>query len=290
MKAEVELAFDADLGEGPVWDNINEELYWVDVNAGKLFIYDPESKENKEFNICEHVGAVALRENGGLVMALKSGFAFYNLKTETIRYLQNPESNLPGNRFNDGKCDPSGRFWAGSMSYELKEGEGNLYCLNKNLSPNLKLENLTISNGMGWNSDVNRFFFIDTPTQKIFSFIYDDASGAISNRKTVCEIDQKNGSPDGMTIDEENHLWVALYNGGKVIRINPENGEVVFEVELPVPLVTSCTFGGRNMNELYITTAKQFMTEEELEVAPLSGSLFKVKLPFKGRPAVRFKG
>lgn len=289
-QATLELKHDAILGEGPVWDEIEEKLYWVDILSGKLFEYSHHEKKKSVYDIGEHLGAVALRKEGGVVMAMQTGFAFYDLEEQKITHIADPESHLPGNRFNDGKCDPSGRFWAGTMSYDLDEEAANLYCLDSDLSINLKLQDLTISNGMAWNKKRNTFFFIDTPTRKIFSFDYDDRSGTISNRSIIKEIEKNEGYPDGMTIDEEDGLWIALYGGGKVIRIDPSNGKTLFEVHLPVPRVTSCTFGGPVFDELYITTCRENMSEREIEQAPLSGSLFKAKLPFKGMPAFRFSG
>lgn len=289
-QAAVKLKHDAILGEGPVWDEIEEKLYWVDILSGKLFEYSHHEKKNSVYDIGEHLGAVALRKEGGVVMAMQTGFAFFDLEEQKVTHIADPESHLPGNRFNDGECDPSGRFWAGTMSYDLDAGAGSLYCLNSDLSINPKLQEITISNGMVWNKKRNTFFFIDTPIRKIFSFDYDDRSGTISNRSVIKEIEKNEGYPDGMTIDEEDGLWIALYGGGKVIRIDPSNGKTLFEVHLPVPRVTSCTFGGPEFDELYITTCRENMSEREIEQAPLSGSLFKAKLPFKGVPAFRFSG
>lgn len=289
-EAELELEHDAILGEGPVWDEIEEQLYWVDILSGTLFKYDPNKKTNTGYDVGEHLGAIALRKEGGLVMAMQTGFSFFDFEKQKVTNITDPESHLSGNRFNDGKCDPSGRFWAGTLAYNLDEGAGNLYCLDSNLSAELKLQGLTIPNGMAWNKQRNKFFFIDTPARKIYSFDYENDSGEISNRKIVRSIDNSEGYPDGMTIDEEDGLWIALYGGGKVIRIDPSNGKTLFEVRLPVPQVTSCTFGGPKLDELYITTCRENMSEQEIEQAPLSGSLFKAELPFKGMPAFRFLG
>lgn len=289
-EATVEWKHDATLGEGPVWDEVEEKLYWVDILSGTLLVYDPHEKANAAYDVGEHLGAVALREQGGLVMAIKTGFAFYDLESGRVKNIIDPEPHLPGNRFNDGKCSPSGGFWAGTMSYDHDSRAGSLYCLNPNLSVEQKLQGVTISNGMAWNKRRDTFFYIDTLARKIYAFDYDDTWGEISNRSVLREIDPQEGYPDGMTIDEEGYLWVALYNGGKVLRIDPSDGQTVFEVHLPVPQVTSCTFGGPNFDELYITTARENMSPQEIEQVPLSGSLFKVSLPFKGRPAFRFAG
>ncbi len=289
-EAELEVKIDAILGEGPVWDEAESKLYWIDIMSGRVFIYSPADKTNIKFDLGEHVGAIALREKGGLVTAMKSGFEFINLKTGGITKIEDPESHLSGNRFNDGKCDPGGRFWAGTMSYDQTEGAGSLYCLNSDLSIDLKLEGVTISNGLAWNREKNKFYYIDTPTGNIYSFDFDLSSGKISNRSLIRHIDQNEGYPDGMTIDTDDNLWISLYGGGKVIRIDPANGNTNFEVLLPVPKVTSCTFGGNNLNELYITTCRENMSDEEIRQFPLSGSLFKADVPFNGLKAYRFGG
>lgn len=289
-EATLELEHEAILGEGPVWDEVEEKLYWVDILSGSLFIYSPREGKNTTYDVGAHLGTVALRRQGGLVMALQTGFAFFDTEDQRLTEVADPESHIPGNRFNDGKCDPSGRFWAGTLSYELGKGTGNLYCLDSDLNVDLKLQGLTIPNGMAWNSSKDKFYFIDTPTGNIYSFDYDDDSGEISNRKIIRNMDSSEGFPDGMSIDEEDCLWVALYGGGKVIRIDPATGNTLFEILLPVPRITSCTFGGPELNELYITTAREHMSEEEIAKLPLSGSLFKAKLPFKGKPVFRFSG
>ncbi|TVQ02624.1 MAG: SMP-30/gluconolactonase/LRE family protein [Balneolaceae bacterium] len=289
-EAELELKTDAILGEGPVWDAEKRVLYWVDILSGKLFEYNTKTGENKVFEIGEHLGAVVIRERGGLVLALQSGFAFFNPSAGKIKMIADPEPHLPGNRFNDGKCDPAGRFWAGTMSYDLEKGKGSLYCLHSHLTIERKLTGVTISNGLAWNKAANTLYFIDTLTHQLSAFDYDIETGNITNRRIAAEFDKNFGYPDGMAMDEKDKLWVAFYNGSKVIRINPEGGEISAIISLPVPKPTSCAFGGEEMDELYITTCREHMSKEEIEQAPLSGSLFKVSLPVKGLPVGLFSG
>lgn len=290
QEAELELQFDATLAECPVWDERENLLYWVDILSGQLYRYDPVQKENTGFEIGEHIGSFALREENGAVLALKSGFAFYDFDAGKITHLSDPEAHLPNHRFNDGKCDPKGRFWAGTLSYQQQQGVGSLYVLNPNLSIDLKLRKLTIPNGMAWDTEKQVFYFIDSPDSTIYSFDYDEKTGEITNRSVVLKIDHPEALPDGMTIDDEGKLWTALYNGYKVIRIDPKTGEILYEIMLPVPQVTSCVFGGEKLNELYITTAREHMTEEQVEEFPLSGSIFKTELPFNGTRGTRFAG
>lgn len=286
----VKTEYKALLGEGPVWDDQEQQLYWVDILNGKLMIHDPERNENYRYDVGEHIGVAVLREKGGLVLALKSGFAFFDTGDQEIKPIRDPEAGLEGNRFNDGKCDPSGRFWAGTMAYNLQKGAASLYSLNPDLSVDKKISGVTISNGMAWNTDDDIFYFIDTPERAVYAFDYEQETGKIGNRRVVKVLENGEGLPDGMTIDTENKLWIALYNGSKIIRVDPVSGERLFEIALPVPKVTSCTFGGGDLDELYITTAREHMSDEDIEKAPLSGSLFKVKVPFRGKPAFRFTG
>lgn len=289
VQAEPVLAQKAVLGECPVWDDRQNMLYWVDILSGNLFRLEPQINNLTVFDIGEHIGSFALRENNGAILALKSGFAFYDFQSNRIERMINPESHLSNNRFNDGKCDPHGRFWSGTLSYDVAKGAGSLYALSTMNDIKIKLKNLTIPNGMAWHTGRKKFYFIDSPDRKIYQFDYEAHTGRISNRSTLFEFPPTGPLPDGMTIDEEGYLWVALYNGFKVVRINPVSAEIEFKVELPVPQVTSCTFGGPNLNVLYITTAREHMTEEEIVKAPLSGALFKAELPFRGLKTDRFK-
>jgi len=278
------------LAEGPVWCEREETIYWVDILSGRLHMRRVADGSERLLEMGEHLGAVALREKGGLLLALRSGFAFYDLDDQHLTPISNPEEDLTTNRFNDGKCDPSGRFWAGTMSYEIEQGAGSLYCLDARLKTRKLLDNLTISNGMAWSLDRNLFYFIDSPTGRVDRFDYEDTSATISNRETVRQFTPEEGGPDGMTIDREGALWVALYGGSRVVRLNPETGETLFTVRVPAPRVTSCSFGGAAFDELYITTARENMTRAQIQKSPLSGSLFKAKVPFQGLPADRYIG
>jgi sugar lactone lactonase YvrE len=290
LNANLEYQTEAHLGEGPVWDEINQKLWWVDILSCTLNCYDPASKENKSFDVGEHIGAAVLRKQGGLLLALKSGLAFFDVKSETIKRIDNSFTLGEGSRCNDGKCDPSGRFWLGTLDYDLEEGSGNLFCMNWDLKVDQKLDQLTIPNGMAWNSRGDTFYFIDTIARKLYSFRYQKETGEISDRSVIYDFDEDLGYPDGMTIDTHDKLWIALYAGRKVIQINPKKGHIEFEIRVPVPKPTSCTFGGKDLRTLFITTCREYMDESQIEKAPLSGSLFSIDLPFSGRPVDRFSG
>ncbi|NHM33896.1 SMP-30/gluconolactonase/LRE family protein [Neobacillus terrae] len=292
MEEKVELVFDAqaELGEGPSWDAKNQLLYWVDILSKKVCIFNPKTEENREIHLEQMASAVVPRESGGLVLGMENGFYFLDINTEELTQITDPESHLPLNRFNDGKCDPKGRFWAGSMNLEELEGEGSLYFLDKDLQTKKKVDGTTISNGLAWSPDNKFFYFTDTPTMKIVRYEYDLNSGEIKNPKPVIHFPESEGYPDGMTIDSEGMLWIAHWSGNKVSRWNPETGEQILSINIPAMNVTSCTFGGEDLSELYITTARKGMTEEELEKFPLSGGVFRVKTEIQGAPTYTFKG
>jgi len=282
---EVQLIVDqkAELGEGPCWDGKNKCLYWVDIMGKKLHIHSTATNTNREIDVGAYIGTVAVREKGGLIVALQNGFHFLDTETEQLTPITDPERHRPENRFNDGKCDPAGRFWAGSMELNITGPNASLYRLGTDLNVKKMLDDVTISNGLAWSPDYKKMYYIDTPTQQVAAFDYDHQTGEICNKRAVVTIDKKDGSPDGMTIDEEGMLWVAHWGGSRVTRWNPATGELLDKIEVPATNVTACVFGGENMDELFITTARS-------EGDPSSGGLFKVKLNVKGAPSYTFQG
>jgi sugar lactone lactonase YvrE len=197
-------------------------------------------------------------------------------------------ADTPDQRFNDGQCDPAGRFWVGTKVEGGRTGAGRLYCLDRDLKVTPKLDGVSISNGLVWSGDASRFYYIDTPTQAVVGYDYDQTRGSIENRTLVAKLPEGVGAPDGMTIEADDHLWVALFHGGAVWRIDPSTGKAVFRVELPVSNVTSCAFGGAELDELYITTASVGLDDAQRAAQPLAGSLFVAKVPFRGVAAWRF--
>lgn len=277
------------LGEGPLWDAKRGSIWWVDILQGEIHEFNVLQKLHRTINVHEMVGTIVLCKNGDLIAALKSGVARIDMNNGELEWLCNPETHLLNNRFNDGKCDPAGRFWVGTMALSEAEGAGNLYMIDKNLSASLKVENLTIPNGMAWSLDWKTFYFIDTPTFEVIAYRYDNESGAISNKKTVIKVPEEDGYPDGMTIDREGMLWIAHWGGWQVTRWNPITGEKLFHIPLPVAQVTSCTFGGDDLQDLYITSAKVDLTPDQQEQQPLAGSLFVIRnCGFQGMEAFEF--
>jgi sugar lactone lactonase YvrE len=207
-----------------------------------------------------------------------------------VRELSKPEREKTNTRFNDGKCDPRGRFWVGTLCERAPWNSGALYCLDTDGSIEIKLERIQCSNGLVWSRDEQTFYYIDTSTQEIWGFCYDAEKATLGDKRTVARIPKTIGSPDGMTIDEHDRLWVALWNGGRVICVEPKRGSVEFELPVPAQNVTSVAFGGSELDELYITTASVGLSADERRSQPLAGALFRSRLPFRGLPSRRYLG
>lgn len=288
----LELILDAKavLGEGSFWNYKTQKLWWVDIEGKKLHIFNPKTKENKSINTFHRIGTVVPSEKGGVIVALQNGIYHLDLETQSFKFLTNPLEKLENIRFNDGKCDPAGRFWVGTMELDTKEKAASLYRFDLDGSIDKVIDNVTISNGIIWSADQKTMYYIDTPTLQVVAYDYDLESGSIKNRKVVIEIPEDIGSPDGMTIDDEGKLWIAHFGGFSVGRWDPETGELLQKIEVPAPNVTSCTFGGENLDTLYITTGREGMDEEKLKKYPESGGLFAIKPGATGIQLDFYKG
>ncbi|PZX53193.1 SMP-30/gluconolactonase/LRE family protein [Algoriphagus chordae] len=276
------------LGEGPYWHAGRQSFFWVDIENGKLFEHNLKISETKTRSFPHRLAVVLESEDGNLILGLDRKIAKFDLEIEKLTWLCEVESDFPLHRFNDGKVDTKGRIWIGTLSTKFTKGSGALYRVDKDLNPKKQLDQLTISNGMAWTADNQTFYFIDTPTRKIKAFHFDIASGEIEFERVAVDIPEELGFPDGMCIDQEGMLWVAHYGGLGVYRWNPISGELLDKIELPVPHVTSCCFGGENLDILLITTAQENMSSEQLKEYPLSGDAFMVKTNTKGFKASRF--
>lgn len=291
LNAVVASAYTCLLGEGPVWDTENQRLLWVDILNGNIHQFYPETGVNSVFHTGKFVGSIVLRQNGGIIAALQDGFTEINLHNGAINKLSTPACHPEGNRFNDGKCDKTGRYWAGTMSLTDVEGAGKLYTLDTDQAVAVKVENVSISNGLAWSHDDKLFYYIDTPTHRVVAYDYNAGTGSIENKRTVITIPEGFGYPDGMTIDTEGMLWIAFWDGWKVARWNPFNGTLLLQVDLPVARPTCCTFGGKNMDDLYITTASTGLSQKELAEQPFAGALFVIENSgFYGTPPYKYKG
>jgi sugar lactone lactonase YvrE len=276
------------LGEGPVWDEINQCILWIDIVNARIIEHNILSGTEKVLSTGTMIGSFALMEDGKIIAALQEGIVIIDRSTGEKQIISTPEINIPSNRFNDGKCSPDGHFWAGSMSLNETDPSGFLYSIDGDYNILQHEKGLTISNGLCWSLDKKYFYFIDTPTLQVVR--YDYSNGSIQNKQSIIHIDAaKDGYPDGMTIDTEGNLWIAHWGGWQVTRWDPSTGEKLHAVKLPVSQVTSICFGGAGFDEMFVTSARRGLTEEQLIREPLAGGTFQIKnTGFKGLPFYRF--
>lgn len=289
---ELEVVWDAGatLGEGPIW--YDGKLHWVDIEEGRVHIYHPKDKTKETFQLSGKIGTVVPRKSGGLVLAMEHGFALFDPKKERLTPLPNPPSETLAGRFNDGKCDPRGRFWAGTMASRDGKAIGSLYRLDPDFQCEIIQNGIGCSNGLTWSKDQSTFYYIDSFKNRIEAYDFDADSGDISNLRIVVDTPAGKNPPiyDGMTIDSEGLLWVARWTGNGVQCIDPSTGKVVEQIDVPVRKVTACWFGGDDLKDLYITTASVDETEEQLKDQPHAGALFCCRPGSQGLPAVPFAG
>lgn len=278
------------LGEGPVWDSKSQSIFWLDIENGLIHEFNTLQSEYRKIQLDQMVGVIALCTNGHFIAGLQQGIAYINRLTGHVQFISKPEKDIPDNRFNDGKCDPSGRFWAGTMSLKETKGAGNLYMLNHDEKISMKITKVSISNGLAWSLDKKSMYYIDTFNGGVVAFDYNDLSGEISNPRFVVSIPDGEGYPDGMTIDNEGMLWIAHWGGWQVSRWNPQTGKQLLKIKMPAANITSCTFGGEHLQDLYITSSNRDVKNEDLHTQPLAGSLFLIRnCGYTGLPAVEFK-
>lgn len=291
MTGQAELVINAQaiLGEGSYWDQTAGRLYWVDIEGKQLRSYDPKTQGEKIYTFDKKISAAIPAAAGGWILALQDGvYRFSGQHPEEL--IAEVEPEFPRNRLNDAKCDSSGRLWFGTMSMDYVRGAGSLYVMETDGQVRQVFSGISISNGLAWDDQRGLMYYIDTPTRAVDVMDYDQQSGTAGNRRPVFQLPEGVGDPDGMTIDREGMLWVAHWGGGCVSRWNPHTGEQIGTVEVPAKNVTSCTFGGEALDELYITTARDGMSEEELQRWPLTGGLFKFSTGVQGVAANVFNG
>jgi sugar lactone lactonase YvrE len=289
--SDVELVLDAHAphGEGPVWLADERVLLWLDISDGLVNRFDPATGRNTALDVGQPVGAVAPRSGGGLIMALRDGFATLDARTAQVDLIVPAEQDKPGNRMNDGKCDAAGRFWAGTMAFDAHAGAGALYRLGHDQRVETVLTDVTISNGLCWSLDDRTMYFIDSGTLGVDAFDYDPRTGAIANRRRVVTIPEGAGLPDGMTIDREGYLWVALWGGWAVHRYTPE-GQLDRVVRVPAAQASCPTFGGPHLDELYITTAAMGVSGDQASQQPHAGGLFRYRPGVAGFAPHAYRG
>ncbi|MGC6427388.1 MAG: SMP-30/gluconolactonase/LRE family protein [Akkermansiaceae bacterium] len=282
MEIKVVGEYRAQWGEGPIW--WEGGLFYVDIENHKIIRVDPDSGEETFHDVGQRVGTVVPRKGGGLVFAGDNGFFFLEPESGEVTPISDPEPDQENNRFNDGKCAPDGHFFAGTISLVKKEGDARLYRLTANLEVSEAFGPVTNSNGIVWSDDGATCFYIDTPRKAVLCFDY--ADGVLSNPREVISTSNYEASPDGMAIDENGHLWIAFCHGACVICYDPESGREVRKIDLPCLETTACAFGGKNLDELFVTTGIH-----KSQIEQDAGRVFKITgLGVKGLRAHPFAG
>lgn len=277
------------LGEVPMWDVETQRLWWTDIEGRVLRRVDPITGIFESWDLPQRLGSYALRAAGGLVCAFESGFAFFDPENGKIEWIAKPEAGLARNRFNDGKTDRQGRFWAGTMDDRLSERTGALYRLDPDLSVHLMDKGIGISNALCWSPDDTTFYFADTMVQEIWAYNFDNRSGDIHDRSPFADTLDQPGQPDGATVDAEGFMWNAQWDGWRLVRYAPD-GQIDRIVELPVQKPTSVIFGGADLSTLFVTTAIWDLEGAALEAQPCAGALLALDVGVKGLAETRFAG
>jgi sugar lactone lactonase YvrE len=275
------------LGEAPHWDSRTGLLTWVDIHGGRIHRWDPSRDSLTTTGLGEEVTFAITRSHGGLIIGTAQTIAAINTCGEQFTVCELDHTG--GLRCNDAKCDREGRLWVGTMSRRRGPGTAALYRLTPPATVDRMLNHTTISNGLGWNTAGDRFYFIDSPTQRIDVFDFDQPTGAITNRRLLVSIDPRLGMPDGLTVDAEDGIWVCLFGGGAIHRYTAR-GALDAVVELPTSNPTSLAFGGPNLDQLFVTSAKHRLSDAQLAHQPLAGSLLTVAAGVAGVPANSFAG
>ncbi|HEX5789602.1 MAG TPA: SMP-30/gluconolactonase/LRE family protein [Luteolibacter sp.] len=269
-------------GEGPVW--WNGALYYVDIEGRRVHRFDPKSGLESSWDAGQRVGTVVPRAKGGLVIAGDHGFAFLDETSGALTPIADPEPDLPDNRFNDGKCSPDGRFFAGTINLKKQSGAAKLYRLDADLSVHEAFGPVTNSNGIVWSLDGRVTYYIDTPRREVLAFDYEN--GCLLNPRSAFSTGHIDASPDGMAIDANGNLWIAFCHGGCVSCFDPANGNELRRITIPALETTACAFGGPKLEDLYVTTGIHKTAKEEH-----AGRLFVIRdLGVRGVPAQTFAG
>jgi len=279
----------AALGEGPLWDPAGGVLYWVDIKRREIHRFDPATRRDEKWSTPADVGSLAVRANGGFVVAMHQGFHFFDSADGRVTPIVEPESHLPDNRFNDGKPDRQGRFWAGSMHDQEGAPTGGLYRLGTDLSCRRMVDGIICSNSLCWSPDGRTMYYGDSCAHTVWAWDFDPPTGEIANRRVFVEIPAAEGDPDGATVDAEGGVWVAQWGGWRVTRYDPM-GLVVSTVKLPVQKPTCPMFGGPGLDVVYVTSASYQLTPDELRQQPQAGGIFAFEPGVKGLPESRFGG
>jgi len=284
---EVAVALPAQLGEGPRWDAASQTLLWVDIPAKLVHRYDPATGTDTTQQVADVVSLALPRRRGGAVIGLPGGL--HLLDGEPSSLVAAIEPGRAGTRTNDGACDAAGRLWVGTMALDERSPVAGLYRVDADLTVKTVLTGTTISNGLGWSPSGRSFYFIDSPTCRIDVFDCDPASGALEDRRPLAAVEVAGAVPDGLAVDAEGGVWVALH-GGWGLRRYSSDGELLAEVGLPIARITSCCFGGSDLRDLYVTTRREGLSENEKAGQPLAGALLRLDVGVAGLPTHAFAG
>lgn len=290
-QAELALQHDAILGESPLWEEREQVLYWVNITAGEIHRFDPATGKNTTHTLDTKVSSLVRRASGGLVVTLRKNFAFFDPATGALETLDAVEAGQPENRFNDGKVDRQGRYWAGTMNeVHIGRPEGALYRFDAPGSFSRQVSDVIISNGTGWSPDGRTMYYTDTLRYSVDAFDFEPESGTLSNRRPFLQVEpESKGLLDGLTVDAEGFVWSALVNFGCLLRLDP-TGALERIVRFPATRGTCCAFGGADYGDLYITTAREGLSPEEIAAHPLAGSLFRCRPGVHGLAETPFAG
>ena len=270
------------LGEGALWNHKTQTFWWVDIEGMLFNIYDPATSENRSWDMGQRIGTVVPDQQGNAIVALQNGIYRLKLTDGSLELLAKAPYDLARFRFNDGKCDPAGRLWVGSMPMDGSQETAALYRMDHDYTLTRMIEGVTISNGIVWTADHSTMYYIDTPTMEVREYAFDVETGEIEFRRVAVTVPQGMGFPDGMTIDEEDKIWIGHWAGSAVYRWDPFTGQLLAKVEVAAKNVTSCDFGGENLGQLFITTASVGMSDEERKQLPHAGGLFITNPEVKG--------
>lgn len=279
-------------GESPSWDARRKILYWLDVPQATIFVYNPATRQNQGIDLSNDfssIGSVVASNRDGLLFTPDRKIAYFDFEKLTYQILAEVEQDLPGNRFNDGKCDPHGRYLTGTMQNK-PDGTptGSLYSMDHNLKVRKLLDGLVISNGLGWSPDYRTFYLADSASRDVWAFDYDLEKGNISRQRTAFTLKEENGVADGLTTDTDGMLWLALWDGACIQRWNPQSGELLATYPFPARRTSCPVFGGDDMHDLYVTSAATGLQLEGEPAFPHNGALMRLKTKFTGLPSFRF--
>lgn len=270
------------VGEGPIWNEQEQRLYWIDIDGKKLHVLDPVSRQQENIDLPQKPGTIVFTDSNTVVLALADGVYDFDKKTQALTKRHALPDTAPDMRFNDGKVGPDGKLWVGTMRSDCAPNVANLYRLDSDGFKTM-IDSVAVSNGIVWSADGKTMFYIDSPTRQVVAYDFDLANSSISNKRVVVQLDSTMGTPDGIAIDEHDNLWFAVWGSAVVLHYDSKTGKKLSEVQVPAANVTACAFGGKNLDSLYITSASLWVDSAKQNAYPYHGGLFVVAPGVKGQ-------